>query len=257
MTRITGTLIILLSLSITLFSGCTKSDSGLASSSLAGGGSGGTGTTGSLSRFTIVGNYLYAVDMTSLNVFDISSPANTSKVGTVNIGFNIETIFPYGDKLFIGSSAAMYVYSLANPAQPAQLGFAAHFRACDPVVANDTIAYVTLRSGTPCTGTLNALLVYKVTNITNPVQVMQINLNNPWGLGYSGNALYVCDGSKLQVYDITNGASPVAKPPVTATENFYDVIPYGNLLICYIEKGVSFYDITNRQNPVFLSKLVN
>lgn len=256
MIRITQTLILLLSLSVTLFSGCTKDSGSTDSNSLAAGG-GGTGTAGSLSRFVIVGNYLYSVDMQQLNIFNISDPANTSKVATQPIGFDIETIFPYGDKLFIGSSSAMYIYSLANPAAPQRLSAVSHFRACDPVVANDTIAYVTLRSGTRCFGTVNALLVYKINNIANPIQVAQVNMDGPYGLGYSGNGLYVCDGQNLRVFDIANGASPMAKPSINTTEKFYDVIPYGNLLICYIDNGVSLYDITNRLAPVFLSKLTN
>lgn len=255
MKRITGTLIILLSLSALLLNSCTKTES-VASNSLAAGG-GSTGTTGSLSRFTIVGNYLYAVDLNRLNIFNIASPANTAKTGTVDIGFNIETIYPYGDKLFIGSNTALYVYSLANPANPQMVGIANHFTACDPVVANDTVAYVTVRSGTNCNSTLNQLIVYRLNSAINPIEVWQIPMTSPGGLGYTGNALYVCDVQNLRVYDITNGYFPVAKPPVTGTGKFYDVIPYGNLLICYIENGVSFYDITNRFSPVFLSKITN
>ncbi len=253
MNRITRILIVILTFSSVVLNSCTKDGAGESAAAAATA----TGTAGSLSRFTIVGNYLYAVDMTLLNVFDISNPSVTSKVGTVPVGFDIETIFPYQDKLFIGSASAMYIYSLANPALPQQLSAVQHIRACDPVVANDTVAYVTLRTGTRCFGTINALIVYKITDIRTPVPVMQIPLTNPNGLGYSGNALYVCDRQNLRVFNISNSLTPVAVTPVTATENFYDVIPYGNLLICYIDNGVSFYDITNRLQPVFLSKLTH
>jgi hypothetical protein len=246
-------LIILLLVTTVIFNGCSKDSS----SSDAAAFSNPTGTAGSLSRFTIVGNYLYAVDISRLNVFDISNPLTANKVGSQEIGFDIETIFPYGDKLFIGSSNAMFIYSLTNPASPQQLSTVQHLRACDPVVANDTVAYVTLRTGNRCNGVVNALNVYNVRNVTQPVLLRQINLTNPIGLGYSGNALYVCDKQNLRVFDITNGTNPLLSMTIAGTEEFYDVIPYGNLLICYVDKGVSFYDITTRRSPVFLSKLTN
>jgi hypothetical protein len=232
---------------------CNKESAGAEAAAF----SGGTGTAGSLSRFAIVGNYLYAVDMNQLNVFDITNPSATVKSGTHFIGFDIETIFPYQDKLFIGSATAMYIYSLANPVAPQQISAVQHFRACDPVVANDTVAYVTLRTGTRCGGVFNNLIVYDIKNIANPVEKMRINLTNPIGLGYRDSALYVCDKQQLRVYNINNTINPQPRTPLTATENFYDVIPYGNTLICYIDKGVSFYDITNRLQPLFLSKLTN
>src|SRR5688500_12067850 len=65
---------------------------------------GGTGVGGSLARFTIAGNYLYTVDQTDLKVFDISDPANPVFRRSIPVGFEIETIFPFKDRLFIGST---------------------------------------------------------------------------------------------------------------------------------------------------------
>jgi hypothetical protein len=242
--------------------GCTKADSGSATDLSLNGSGGATGTGGSLARFTIVGNYMYVVDNTSLNVFDITNPASTNKVNSVPVGFEIETVYPYQDKLFIGSAFGMFIYSLANPQAPTRLSAAQHLRACDPVVANDTVAYVTVRGGTRCGGVENALLVYNIKVIQSPVQTARIPLSGPFGLGYSGSGLYVCDGNRMMVYDIGNTVNPVLVQSVSAptgfgAESFYDVIPYGNTLICYVSKGVSFYDISNRLQPVFLSKLVN
>jgi hypothetical protein len=240
--------------------GCSKADSSSAADISAA--NGGTGTAGSLARFTIVGNYMYVVDNTNLNVFDITNPANTNKVNTVTVGFEIETIYPYQDKLFIGSTTGMFIYSITSPQAPVRLSAVAHLRSCDPVVANDTVAYVTLRGGTRCGGNENALLTYNIKNPLAPIPSGRIVLNGPFGLGYSGNGLYVCDGNRMVVYNIGNSISPVQVQVVTPSagatgESFYDVIPYGNTLICYISKGVSFYDISNRLQPAFLSKLVN
>ena len=90
---------IFISLSI-IITGCTKEGMAGAES---------TGVGGSTARFTIVGNYLYVVDNTSLKVFDIANPAVAPVMKSkTELGINIETIFPYQDKLFIGSSFSMY-----------------------------------------------------------------------------------------------------------------------------------------------------
>jgi hypothetical protein len=218
---------------------------------------GGTGTAGSLARFAIVGNYMYVVDDVDLNVFDITNPSLTAKVNTVRIGFSIETIYPYQGRLYIGSSNAMYIYSLTNPVLPQQLSLVQHLRSCDPVVVKDTTAYVTLRGGTNCGGTANLLIAYKVNNPTAPVEVKRLPMNGPFGLGYAGNGLYVCDGNDLTVFDISNPVNPTQVRVVNSTEALYDVIPMGNTLICYIDKGISFYNISNPLQPVFLSKIIN
>ena len=69
-----------------------------------------------MARFTIVGNYLYTVDKTDLKVFDIANPAAPVFRQTVPVGFEIETIFPFKDKLFIGSTSVVHIFSIADPA---------------------------------------------------------------------------------------------------------------------------------------------
>src|SRR5258705_11125943 len=98
-------------LAIFFFTACNK-NSGPASEATS------TGTGGSLARFTISGNYLYLADYTALKVFDISHPNAPVEKPQVPVGTGVETIFPYKDKLFIGSTQGMYIYSLANPAVP-------------------------------------------------------------------------------------------------------------------------------------------
>ncbi|HEX6848591.1 MAG TPA: hypothetical protein VF144_16515, partial [Chitinophagaceae bacterium] len=112
-----------------------------------------TGIAGSMSRFSIVNNYLYAVNISSLKVLDISLLSDPQLQNTVGVGWNIETIYPFKNKLFMGSSNGMFIFDISNPAAPVPEGSVQHFRACDPVVADDTYAFVTLRAGTFCEGT--------------------------------------------------------------------------------------------------------
>lgn len=216
------------------------------------------GQGGSLARFAIVGNYMYAVDETTLHVFDLTNPASPIKQKTVNIGFEIETIFPFKDKLFIGSTTQVHIFTITDPLNPVQLSQAISptvMRRCDPVVANDTVAFATLRSTGECGGVRSVLSVIDIRDIDHPFEKATYTLPEPFGLGYWNDVLYVCDKTNgLMVFDITNAYNPVLLK--TINDGIYiDVIPYAGTLICWIDKGVVIYDITDNRNPVFLAKI--
>lgn len=238
--------IFIYTLLILLVTACTKNDSGNTIGVT-------TGTGGSLAKFAIAGNYLYTVDGTSLRIFDITNSGNPLYKNIVNIGWGIETIFPFKDKLFIGSSSMVYIYSISNPLQPQLLSVAtsqAVFRRCDPVVAKDSVAYATLRSNSSCGGGRSVLSVIDIRFIDKPIEVFTTPLQEPMGLGYWGNTLYVCDTTLgLQVFDISNPYYPVNVKSIS-TEKCFDVIPYNDELICWTLFGLVIYDITNRNNPV-------
>lgn len=205
----------------------------------------GTGTGGSLARFTIAANHLYLADYGSVEVYDLADPANPVKKTSVNVGFGVETIYPYQDKLFIGSNTGMFIYSISNPSNPVKLGEARHVRSCDPVVANSTTAYVTLRGGTACGPATDGLYIYDISNIMSPSQKSLFQLSNPGGLGLKDSVVFVCRGSDgLSLVNVKNAAVP--KMMYTIKEASYnDVIPYDNLLICYVSTGILIYDISN------------
>lgn len=233
-----STLLFILAFAIICYSSCTKDG---ASADAAGG----TGTGGSLARFTIAGNYLYLADYSTIEVFDINNPQSPVKKASIPVGFGVETIFPYKDKLFIGSRDGMFIYSLANPAKPQLLGSAQHVRSCDPVVANDSIAYVTLKGGRPCGPVEDGLYVYNITNITKPQQTALLKLSTPEGLGLKDSVVFVCRGQNgLSAVNVKVNNSP--KVMYTLTDADYkDVIPMGDVLICYVATGLLLYDISN------------
>lgn len=222
------------------------------------GGGGATGHGGSMARFTIAGNYLYAVDKQNLNVFDITNPANPVLKRIVQVGFEIETIYPFKDKLFIGSTSVVHIFSIDDPANPQKLSVAISpevFRRCDPVVAKDTVAYATLRSNSNCGGTNSILAVYDIKNITQPVQKFSVQVSEPYGLGYLNNTLYVCDKlSGLMIFDITQAYKPVFVKSIKDGD-YIDVIAYDNILICWITKGMLLYDVSDNKNPVLLTTI--
>ena len=217
------------------------------------------GQGGSMARFAIAGNYLYTVDKENLKVYSLASPADPVLMNTVHAGFEIETIFPLGDKLFLGSTSVIHIFSISNPSNPQKLSTAISptvMRRCDPVVAKDSVAWATLRTNGPCGGIESRLATFDIRDISNPVQTSATLINEPYGLGYSDTTLYVCDRNALYLYSINNAYHPSFLKSVGVGNWFMDVIPYGNTLICWVSDGVILYDISNRVFPQFIAKII-
>ncbi len=216
-----------------------------------------SGKGGSLARFTIVNNYLYVADGYSLKTYNISNPQNTELVNSIVVNNGIETIFAFKNQLFIGSVDGMYIYSIATAAQPAFVGAARHLRSCDPVVANDSTAFVTLLGNQRCGPAEDGLYVYDVKVPTTPLLINKKVMPTPAGIGLSDSILYICQKTNgLGIYNVQNPATPVFRKQLQ-NYIFEDVIPYNNLLICYVSTGLVLYDISNKTNPVQLSVINN
>ena len=244
--------IILIVTCIVCILSCSKDGNSNASN-----GNSSVGTGGSLARFVIVNNYLYVVNSGSINVFDITNNGAPAAKDVVYTGWGIETIFSYNNNLFLGSSDGMFIYSLADPAKPALLGQAQHFRSCDPVVANDSFAFVTLKGGSRCGPVTDGLYTYNVLDLTNPVLISSLEMSTPSGLALNGKILYVCrEAEGMSVVNVANAISPSIKKTIPDAD-FKDVIVYNNLLICYVSTGIRLYDVTIPDNPVYISSVAN
>jgi len=218
-----------------LLTNCSKDASVQADSSQ-------TGVGGSMARFAGVGDYLYTVNSSELKIINIENPALPNYVSTKEIGFGIETIFPYNGNLFIGAQTGMYIYDISNPAIAKKLSQYEHIYSCDPVVVQDDYAYVTLHSlDSWCGRFTNELHIIDISNLNSPKLLTTFTMSNPLGLGVDGDNLFVCDEG-LKVYDITNKNSIELKQHFKITA--YDVIPYNDLLIVIGDNGLYQYDYT-------------
>ncbi|UII74724.1 hypothetical protein LV716_10645 [Flagellimonas sp. HMM57] len=192
---------------------------------------GDTGQGGSLARFKIVDDYLYAVDRHNINVFNISDLENPQDLEDVYAGFDIETIFNRDNHLFLGSMQGMYIYDISSPATPTFVSEFQHGTACDPVVVDGDYAYVTLRGGNGCGAIDSGLFIVDISNIENPELTIEYPMDEPYGLGIKDEKLFICDGSSgLKVYDKTDVNNLISlnhfKDIVT-----FDVIPLESHLI--------------------------
>ncbi|ARK09959.1 hypothetical protein A6C57_06180 [Fibrella sp. ES10-3-2-2] len=226
------------------------------------GGGSGSGTSGSMARFALYDKFLYAVSSSDMKLFNVQQPEKPALSNTINMGWGIETIFPYKDKLFIGSQTGMLIYDNANPAQPKQLSVFQHARVCDPVVVNDNTAYVTLRSGTTCQGFNNQLDVVDISNLSSPKLMKSYPMRNPHGLGVDFPNLFICEGAYgLKSFNVSDPMQ-VDKNLLQYMEDLqaYDVIPMGGVsgqktLLLIGKDGFFQFDYTNPSRLRLLSKI--
>lgn len=228
----------------------------------AGSAGGSSGTGGSMARFALYDKFLYAVGSSDMKLFNVQQPAKPTFSNTVSMGWGIETIFPYKDKLFIGSQTGMLIYDNSNPAQPKQLSTFSHARVCDPVVVNGNTAYVTLRSGNTCAGFTNQLDVVDVSNLLSPKLVKSYPMRNPHGLGVDFPNLFICEGDYgLKSFNASDPRQ-IDRNLQQYIEDLqaYDVIPMGTvsgqkILLMIGRDGFYQFDYSNPARLRLLSKI--
>jgi hypothetical protein len=212
------------------------------------------GMGGSMARFTIVNSHLYTVSENSLDIFSISTPQTPAFTSKLQLGWGIETIYPFKNKLFIGSTTGMFIYDISNPSQPSKQGEFSHARKCDPVIAEDKYAYITLRAGGTCAGTGNQLDVLDISNVFQPVLVKTYPMTNPHGLSKDGDLLFICDGKDgLKIYNAANANSISLLKQINGPET-YDVIAWNDVAIVSAADGLYQYDYSDPNNIKLLSK---
>ena len=210
------------------------------------------GTSGSLARFAIAGNYLYTVELEELKIFNISDEKSPEFVKQINPGFGIQTIFSQGNYLFLGSQWGVYIYDITSPENPIEISIYSHIYSCDPVVVSGDYAYSTLNSSGPCGRGFDQLEVINISDKSNPYNVNTILMESPKGLGISGDLLFVCDNG-IKVFRLTDPANPSYIRTEDVDAN--DVIPIDNMLIVTANSGLYIYDINTSGELTLLSTL--
>jgi hypothetical protein len=229
---------------------------------------GSTGVAGSYARFMIVNDFLYVVDQASIKTFTLANPAAPAQLDEQNIGSNIETIFHFGSRLFIGAGSGLYIYNIGSGGVPEKAGeflyanFDFGFEPCDPVVANETYAYVTLnttnrvqRCRVMVDEQVNQLNIFNISNVFKPELVAQYNMFNPKGVALDGDILFLCEDVKgLKVFNVADPTKIILLKHVIGIVA-YDVIPLGGLLLLVGPDNVYQFDYSDINNIVLISQL--
>lgn len=218
---------------------------------------GSVGVVGSMSRFAIYQDNLYTVMNNMLGIFDLSGETPVKTGEDIYVGFSVETIFSYKNCMFMGTPTGMIIYSLEDPLKPERQSMITHVFGCDPVVVENDIAYVTVRSGTFCGQDANELIVVDVSDVKKPQHIVTYNMKNPKGLGIDNGTLFVCDDG-LRVFNAENPSAIMYKDNILAhfkDIDGFDVIPFNNVLMMIAEDGIYQYDYTDVKSIRRLSRL--
>lgn len=217
-----------------------------------------TGIAGSYSRFGQYDNFLYCVDNTSMRPFSIANPSCPVAQNVIQIGWNIETIFPWKDRLFIGSQNGVFIFNAANPAQPQLEAVFSHATGCDPVVCDEENAYVTIRDGAECrngvTTPVNQLDVIDIRSLPTASLRKTYPMKNPKGLSVAGKYLYLCDDG-LKVFDKEDPLNMKPLAHITGIKT-YDVIALDETHLLVVgDDGFYQYDVSNPAAPKEISRI--
>jgi len=212
---------------------------------------------GSMSRFALYDKYLYTVVNSQMSVFDVTGdvPALVNQLRD-GVFYEVETIFSYKNHLFLGMPSGMAIYSVEDPAKPAYCSWILHIYGCDPVVVDNDLAYVTVRSGNFCGQTIDELMVIDVKDVYSPKLIVSYAMTNPKGLGIDRETLFLCDDG-LKVFKIGDDPQKLIANELRHIKGMdgFDLIPYDNVLMMIADDGLYQYDYSNLNNIKSLSTI--
>ena len=140
----------------------------------------------------------------------------------------------------------MYIYDISNAGNPKQLSYFEHVMACDPVVADDNFAYVTLNSNNQrCWRWTNELQIIDISDMSNPTLIKNYQMEGPQGLGIKNDSLWICDNG-IKLYDVSDKEN-ITLLYHNSTIPAHDIIINQNLLLTIGEDGFHQLELKNNE----------
>lgn len=233
---------ILIMLCLLILLGCSEESASPNTTSEAISGSGTTGQGGSLARFTIAKNHLYVATSSELFTYSLAKSNQPTFLKKIDLSAGVETIFSLGNYLYLGTQNGLLIFNITNASSPTFTSNYWHITSCDPVVANQNYAFVTLRDGSECRRGQNRLDVIDIRDKTNPRQVSSTILTQPIGLGIYNDLLFVCDNGSIKCFTIATPTNPLLQS-VTQLAGVFDIIINRDYLLAVHSLGVAQYSI--------------
>lgn len=210
------------------------------------------GVAGSYARFGLINDYLYTLDPSILRTWSLANPVCPTKIDSTWTAGNAETLFPWKDRLFVGSPTGLQIFNNTDPAHPVYESMFSHATGCDPVVCDENNAYVTIHSGTGCGGTFNQLDIVDIRNLPIANTVKSYPMTSPLGLAVTDEHLFVCDDG-LKIYDKSDPLNLDLKKHYKNLKT-YDVIAFTeDHLMVVGDSGFYQFDVSNPSDPKQIS----
>ncbi len=242
---------------------CTQDSSFLIS-----GNSSGT-LSGSYATMLPIDGFLYVINETDIFTYDIADTESPILVDEQNVGFEIESMYHHEGVLFVGSSEALHIFVIQENGIPLRKSETVYnfdnleeWGSCDPVVADDTYAYVTLRSSTQegfgCNAVfrvVNELRIYNIENLQEPELLTIRQMDFPKGLAITGDYLFVCEGNLgVKLFDVSDRMDPIE---IWSDEGFetFDIILKDGLMMVVGPDAIRQYDYTDINNIEYLTAI--
>jgi len=214
------------------------------------------GSSGSITRFATFGNYMYVVNPSELQTFDISDAGNPVFLNSLVTENGLETIFIYEERIYLGARQGLYIIGIDDPGNPVLLSQTQRrnellLGACDPVIVRDNYAYSTVKIIQNVCGSFgarSALLVFEVSDPENPEELDNFDLETPNGLGFKDDYLFVCDtgADLLKVFDISDPENTFPNEDLDfAIASPIDMIVDGDRMIVSTEQDFKILDVSD------------
>lgn len=208
--------------------------------------------SGSYANMLVVNDFLYAITDSELITFGVEDSANPVLLDTQQLGFGAESLFHRNSILFIGSQTALHIYAIGEDGIPVQQSLTRYgnfgIAPCDPVITNDTLAYVTLSSTERICNTnfqINELRFYNITDLEAPVLENIFPMIDPKGLALDGNYLFVCENTAgFKIIDVSDHLNPVVLHHIEDIQTT-DVILQDGLALFVGRQAIHEYDYTD------------
>lgn len=219
------------------------------------------GAVGTVNRIAEHNGHVYVIGKSLLSVFSDNGSFELVNQEPIFWGA-METIYPLGNSLFIGTQNSMLVYNLSNPTMPEYTGSYIHPVSCDPVLPiNENTAYVSLRSGefAACPGDTNELLVLNINNSSGHVsEIQNFGLSSPYGMTVKGDRLYVGEGANgLAIFNASDPRN-LSLINIDRSIEAYDIIAHptrSDLILIAGPEGFSQYEINSSDVFSFVSNV--
>lgn len=216
---------------------------------------GGSSEGGSYAVFAVIDTFLYYIDKSALVTMSVAEAAHPRQITRCEIGWTIETLHPTERYLFIGGTRGMYVMDRTDGAKPALVGSFQHAKGCDPVVVQDTVAYVTLRSGNRCGDAADELLTVSIADPANPRLIGEFPVETPYGLSVRDSLIYISNGyGGYGLYAVRSPDTVILRKRWQDTPT-KDFIRHGDLLYIMGFNRIDLMDISDPLLPVTLSTI--